>query len=63
DLIGVPYRITFGKKIKEGTVELFTRATRKSEDVSLDSVVQEVRVKIETAISSVDSAAAALGSK
>lgn len=63
DLIGVPYRITFGKKIKEGTVELFTRATRKSEDVSLDSVVQEVRVKIETAISSVDSAAAALGGK
>ncbi|HSB08551.1 MAG TPA: proline--tRNA ligase [Blastocatellia bacterium] len=63
DLIGVPYRITFGKKIKEGTVELFTRATRKSEDVSLDSVVQEVRGRIETAISSVDSAAAALSGK
>ena len=28
DLIGVPYRITVGKKIKEGKVELFTRLTR-----------------------------------
>jgi prolyl-tRNA synthetase len=46
DLIGVPYRITVGKKIKEGKVELFTRATRQSEDVSVDSVVQVVRDKV-----------------
>jgi prolyl-tRNA synthetase len=45
DLIGVPYRITVGKKIKEGKVELFTRATRQSEDVSIDSVVQVVAIK------------------
>jgi prolyl-tRNA synthetase len=49
DLIGVPYRITVGKKIKEGKVELFTRATRKSEDVSVDDVVQAVRDMIEAA--------------
>jgi len=50
DLIGVPYRITVGKKIKEGKVELFTRATRQSEDVPVDSVVQAVRDKVEAAI-------------
>jgi prolyl-tRNA synthetase len=50
DLIGVPYRITVGKKIKEGKVELFTRATRQSEDVPVDSVVQVVHDKVEAAI-------------
>jgi prolyl-tRNA synthetase len=47
DLIGVPYRITVGKKIKEGKVELTARATRKSEDLTLDSVVQSVRAKLD----------------
>ena len=50
DLIGVPYRITVGKKIKEGKVELFTRTTRQSEDVPVDSVVQEVRERVGAAI-------------
>jgi prolyl-tRNA synthetase len=50
DLIGVPYRITVGKKIKEGKVELFTRATRQSEDVPVDSVVQAIRDTVEAAI-------------
>jgi prolyl-tRNA synthetase len=50
DLIGVPYRITIGKKIKEGKVELFTRATRQSEDVLVDSVVQVVLDKANAAI-------------
>lgn len=48
DLIGVPYRITVGKKIKEGNVELLTRAGRTSEDVSVDSVVQAMRDKLAT---------------
>jgi prolyl-tRNA synthetase len=50
DLIGVPYRITVGKKIKEGKVELMTRAARASEDVATESVVQSIRAKIEAAI-------------
>jgi len=50
DLIGVPYRITVGKKIKEGKIELFTRATRQSEDVSVDTVVHAVRDKVEAAL-------------
>ncbi len=50
DLVGVPYRITFGKKIREGKVELFTRLTRESEDVPAESVVEVVRGKIESEI-------------
>jgi prolyl-tRNA synthetase len=46
DLIGVPYRITVGKKVKDGKVELTVRATRKSEDLPIDSVVQSVRVRL-----------------
>jgi prolyl-tRNA synthetase len=47
DLIGVPYRITVGKKIKEGKVELMTRSTRKSEDISIESVVDSIVTKVQ----------------
>lgn len=47
DLIGVPFRLTVGKKIKEGKVELMTRATRLSEDISLDAVVPVLRAKLQ----------------
>ena len=43
DLIGIPYRITVGKKTTEGTIELFERATRQSTDVQLDDVVTRVQ--------------------
>ena len=46
DLIGVPYRVTVGKKIKEGKVELMTRATRQSEDVAVDAVTQTLGEKL-----------------
>jgi prolyl-tRNA synthetase len=46
DLIGVPFRITVGKKIKEGKVELFTRSTRASEDVAIDAVAETLRAKL-----------------
>ena len=48
DLIGVPYRITVGKKIKEGKGELMTRATRQSEDVALDAIVGSLRQRLAT---------------
>jgi prolyl-tRNA synthetase len=38
DLIGLPYRITVGKKVKDGNVELTTRAGRKSEDVAVSQI-------------------------
>ncbi|OLE51258.1 MAG: proline--tRNA ligase [Acidobacteria bacterium 13_1_20CM_3_53_8] len=43
DLIGVPLRITVGKKMAGGAVELFERAAKKSEDVALDDVVARVQ--------------------
>ncbi len=43
DLIGIPYRITIGKKVAEGVVELFERRTKKSEDVKITEVVQRLR--------------------
>src|SRR5919112_715141 len=43
DLIGVPFRITVGKKVGEGKVELFDRATKQSEDVSLDDAAAQVQ--------------------
>ena len=43
DLIGIPYRITLGKKIVDGMVELFDRRTKQSEDVKLDEIVAQVQ--------------------
>jgi prolyl-tRNA synthetase len=43
DLIGIPYRITLGKKIVDQMVELFDRRTKQSEDVKLDEIVSHVQ--------------------
>ncbi len=43
DLIGIPYRITIGKKVAEGVVELFDRRTKKSEDVKIGDVAKHVQ--------------------
>ena len=43
DLIGVPYRITIGKKIADEAVELFDRQAKQSEDVKLADVVSRVQ--------------------
>lgn len=43
DLIGVPFRITVGKKVSENRVELFERASKQSEDVGLDDIVAQVQ--------------------
>jgi prolyl-tRNA synthetase len=43
DLIGVPLRLTVGKKVAEGKVELFDRATKQSTDVRIDEVVSKVQ--------------------
>jgi prolyl-tRNA synthetase len=40
DLIGVPYRVTVGKrKVEQGLAEIFHRSTKRIEDVKLDAVV------------------------
>jgi prolyl-tRNA synthetase len=43
DLVGIPYRITVGKKIAGGAVELFDRATKETTEVGLDEVVRRVQ--------------------
>jgi prolyl-tRNA synthetase len=43
DLIGIPYRITIGKKIADGLVEMFDRRAKKSEDVKIGEVIAALR--------------------
>ena len=43
DLIGIPYRITVGKKISDGVVELFERKSKTSEEVKLADVVGRIQ--------------------
>ena len=43
DLIGIPYRVTIGKKVAEGLVELFNRRTKESKDVKISDVVSHLR--------------------
>ena len=43
DLIGIPFRITIGKKIGDGVVELLDRKTKKSDDVKLDDIVGKLK--------------------
>src|SRR5256714_3273742 len=43
DLIGIPYRVTVGKKISDQTVELFDRRAKQSEDVKLPDVVARIQ--------------------
>lgn len=43
DLIGIPYRITIGKKAAVGVAELFDRRTKTTEDVKLSEVVTHVQ--------------------
>jgi prolyl-tRNA synthetase len=40
DLVGIPFRITVGKKVTEGTVEVVLRSTREVRDVSIASIVE-----------------------
>jgi prolyl-tRNA synthetase len=44
DLIGIPFRIVIGpEKLKQGRVELFERATKKTEIVNLEEIVARVQ--------------------
>jgi prolyl-tRNA synthetase len=43
DLIGIPYRITVGKKISDGLVELFERKSRTSKDIRLTEIVSRIQ--------------------
>jgi len=42
DLIGVPYRVTVGNKLKENAVELVERKTKQVKLVQVSEIVKEV---------------------
>ncbi|MCX5752467.1 MAG: His/Gly/Thr/Pro-type tRNA ligase C-terminal domain-containing protein [Candidatus Krumholzibacteria bacterium] len=48
DLIGIPFRLTVGKKLKEGTVELFHRASRHVEEIPLGEAVERIAARIKS---------------
>ena len=41
DLVGIPYRVTVGKKVTEGTVEVVLRSTREVRDVTISAIVDD----------------------
>jgi len=46
DLIGVPFRITVGKKLGEGKVEVFTRSTRATQDVTISAISEHIKALV-----------------
>jgi prolyl-tRNA synthetase len=40
DLVGIPFRVTVGKKVTEGTVEVVRRSTRQMEDASIRAITE-----------------------
>jgi len=40
DLVGIPYRVTVGKKVADGKVEVFHRSTRESQDASIGAITE-----------------------
>jgi prolyl-tRNA synthetase len=38
DLVGMPFRVTVGRKVSEGKVEVVERSTRKIEDATISSI-------------------------
>jgi prolyl-tRNA synthetase len=51
DLIGIPFQIRIGqKKMKEGKVEFYDRATRQSEDTAADAAVEVAGLRIQQAM-------------
>jgi len=40
DLVGIPFRVTVGKKVTEGTVEVVHRSTREVQDVSIAAITE-----------------------
>ncbi|MBP3868911.1 MAG: proline--tRNA ligase [Solobacterium sp.] len=43
DLIGIPYRVTVGRGVKDGKVELKTRATGEVQEVALNEIVDVIK--------------------
>ena len=44
DLVGIPFRVTVGKKVTEGTVEVVRRSTREMQDASIAAITDCFKV-------------------
>lgn len=47
ELIGIPYRVVTGRSLSEGKVEVVKRATKESQDIPLEAVVDTIKGWIE----------------
>ncbi|MFM5889976.1 MAG: His/Gly/Thr/Pro-type tRNA ligase C-terminal domain-containing protein, partial [Dolichospermum sp.] len=52
DLIGIPFRIVTGRAITNGKVEIVKRATRESQEIAIEEVVNTLQQCLEDAIAS-----------
>jgi prolyl-tRNA synthetase len=43
DLVGIPFRVTVGKKVTEGTVEVVQRSTRVVQDASIGAIAERFK--------------------
>ena len=43
DLVGIPYRVTVGKKVTEGTIEVLDRSTRETRDARITAIGEYMR--------------------
>jgi prolyl-tRNA synthetase len=50
ELIGIPYRVTVGKKISDGVVEIVERSTRESADAKLTEAPKLLKQKLEQSL-------------
>jgi len=51
DLIGIPYRVVTGRSIANGKVEVVERATRKTQEVAIDDLIDTIQTWIKAGIS------------
>jgi prolyl-tRNA synthetase len=50
DLVGIPFRITVGKKVTEDTVEVVQRSTREMRDVTIPAIVDYFQRVLQTGL-------------
>jgi prolyl-tRNA synthetase len=50
DLIGIPFRIVTGRSLKDGKVEVVQRATKQSQDISVEAVGATIKEWIEVGL-------------
>lgn len=48
ELIGIPYRITTGRSLKNGKLEVTIRATKESQDIAIDQVIPTLEQWLKT---------------